>query len=192
MIAAMVLFLFAAFVFSLKRLFYAWAFFRPQQVQLLAQSRMLQPYGLDPVRIVEFSFYLFHTLQAFVIIYWCYHFSGSLLPDLGKSPVFFVLAIIALFIGIVLNAGVFLQLGRRGVFYGNRFGHDIPFCTGFPFSIVRHPQYFGSVLVLWSIFFIMRFPNEDWWWIPAFETASYILGSKLEEVGLDYNHQGQQ
>jgi hypothetical protein len=36
-------------------------------------------------------------------------------------------------IGQTLNAGVFYQLGSVGVFYGNRFGHDVEWCRGFPF-----------------------------------------------------------
>eukprot|EP00891_Asterochloris_glomerata_P001016 jgi/Astpho2/1016/Aster-00839 len=29
-------------------------------------------------------------------------------------------------------------------------GHKVPWCTGFPFNVVRHPQYVGSVLSIWG------------------------------------------
>ena len=38
------------------------------------------------------------------------------------------------------------------VYYGGRLGKRIPWCTGFPFSIVSHPQYVGSVLTVWGCF----------------------------------------
>lgn len=30
-------------------------------------------------------------------------------------------------------------------------GHKVPWVHGFPFSVVSHPQYVGSVLTLWAV-----------------------------------------
>jgi len=50
------------------------------------------------------------------------------------------------------------------------FAPKIPWCGAFPFSIVAHPQYVGTVLTIWGVFLILRFPHGDWLVLPALET----------------------
>jgi methylene-fatty-acyl-phospholipid synthase len=82
--------------------------------------------------------------------------------------------------GQSLNLSVFWRLGNAGVFYGSKFGRRIPWCRSFPFSVLSHPQYAGAVLSIWGLFLILRFPAEDWWVLPALETAYYVIGSWFE------------
>ena len=44
-----------------------------------------------------------------------------------------------------LNVGIFQAIGHPGVYYGFKLGHTIPWASGFPFNVVSHPQYVGSV-----------------------------------------------
>jgi phosphatidyl-N-methylethanolamine N-methyltransferase len=83
--------------------------------------------------------------------------------------------------GQFLNVSVFYRLGETGVFYGNRFGYDIPWCSEFPFSLLKHPQYVGTLLSIWGFFMAMRFPHTDWCMLPSLETAYYIAGAYLEQ-----------
>jgi methylene-fatty-acyl-phospholipid synthase len=76
---------------------------------------------------------------------------------------------------------VFYRLGAVGVFYGNRLGHTIPWCRTFPFSCLSHPQYVGTVLSIWGLFLAMRFPQPDWFVLPALETAYYVARAHLEQ-----------
>jgi len=80
-----------------------------------------------------------------------------------------------------MSAAVFRKLGNVGVFYGNRLGHQLTWVTGFPFNIVRHPQYVGTVLPIWGIFLIMRFPHPDGYVLPLLETLYYALGARWEQ-----------
>ncbi len=82
--------------------------------------------------------------------------------------------------GQILNLSVFYRLGKTGVFYGNRFGHQIPWCRRFPFSWFKHPQYVGALLSIWGFFLVMRFPHDDWYLLPALETVYYVLGAHFE------------
>ena len=82
--------------------------------------------------------------------------------------------------GQLLNASVFARLGTIGVFYGNRFGHDVRWRSGFPFSWFRHPQYVGTVATIWGLP-RFRYPAPDWIVLPLIETAYYVAGSWLEE-----------
>lgn len=44
-----------------------------------------------------------------------------------------------------LNVGIFKAIGHAGVYYGFKLGHTVPWVSGFPFNVVSHPQYVGSV-----------------------------------------------
>ena len=76
---------------------------------------------------------------------------------------------------------MFAKLGATGVFYGNRFGHDVRWRYGFPFSWFRHPQYVGTVATIWGVFLALRWPDPDWIVLPLIETAYYVAGAWLED-----------
>ena len=50
-----------------------------------------------------------------------------------------------------LNIGIYRAIGHPGVYYGFKLGHKIPWVNGFPFNVVSHPQYVGSVLSVWAM-----------------------------------------
>lgn len=52
--------------------------------------------------------------------------------------------------GQALNAGIFRAIGHAGVYYGFKLGHKVPWVNGFPFNVVGHPQYVGSVMTVWA------------------------------------------
>ena len=86
-----------------------------------------------------------------------------------------------LVVGQILNVSVFYRLGKVGVFYGNKLGYEIPWCRAFPFSVLKHPQYVGTLLSIWGFFLIMRFPHDDWYLLPTVETMYYVLGAYFEQ-----------
>jgi methylene-fatty-acyl-phospholipid synthase len=53
---------------------------------------------------------------------------------------------------------------------------------GFPFSLFKHPQYVGTVLSIWGFFLVARYPQDDWWLLPALETIYYGIGAVLEDA----------
>jgi hypothetical protein len=50
----------------------------------------------------------------------------------------------------------------------------------FPFSLLAHPQYVGTLLTIWGGFTLVRFPRDDWWALPLLETVYYLGGMWLE------------
>jgi methylene-fatty-acyl-phospholipid synthase len=112
--------------------------------------------------------------------WWTYFAGGVPLPPPAPLPVL-ALGGSLILTGQLLSAAVFRKLGNAGVFYGNRLGHELPWVTGFPFNVVRHPQYVGTVLSIWGLFLIMRFPHTDWCWLPLLETIYYGLGARYEQ-----------
>jgi methylene-fatty-acyl-phospholipid synthase len=133
-----------------------------------------------PVDSLAALFLLFKVLQAVVFLGWHLILShGDLRPSSLTVPgVSAGVALVAA--GQALNGCVFRRLGKTGVFYGCRFGEDVPWCRRFPFSWFEHPQYVGTVMTIWGVFLLLRFPAPDWPIIPALETAYYIAGARLE------------
>jgi methylene-fatty-acyl-phospholipid synthase len=171
----------AAGLLSLERATYVWIARAPDAFRRLCARRPVSRLG-EPIAVVEKLFCGFKVLQVAVFLGWCYlHGDGSLMPRAGALAL--ALGAAAIVAGQVLNLGVFYRLGRAGVFYGDRLGYRIPWCRAFPFSWFAHPQYVGTMLTIWGGFLIVRAPHDDWYLLPALETAYYVVGAALEEPG---------
>ena len=134
----------------------------------------------DSVEVLRFLFCGFKVFQFAVFIGWCYfHGNGSLLP-LGGNLWSLGPGVALIVVGQTLNLSVFYRLGKVGVFYGDKFGYQVPWCRGFPFSLFKHPQYAGTLLSIWGFFLVMRFPYNDWYLLPVLETGYYALGAYFE------------
>jgi len=172
-------FLAAAVLLSFERITYifAWRYARAFE-RLCGRGQSLLK--ADPVIGLRRLFYFFKTLQGGVFVAWCYYFSDS--PSLFAQADFLAKAAgcALIFVGQTLNFGVFYRLGLVGVFYGNRFGREIPWCRDFPFSLAEHAQYTGAVISIWGFFLAVRYPFPDWYLLPALETVYYALGAHLE------------
>jgi methylene-fatty-acyl-phospholipid synthase len=134
----------------------------------------------DPVLALRRLFYGFKAIQIAVLIGWCMLFGGTWLPLPTAGPLLLGIGIALLLIGQLLNFCVMWRLGSTGVFYGNRFGRPIEWQTGFPFSLLPHPQYLGALLSVWGFMLIMRYPNPDWIALPLVSTAWYAWGTRVE------------
>jgi methylene-fatty-acyl-phospholipid synthase len=168
----------AAVLLALERVCYVWAWRAPDAFR----SACTGPRGLagDPTDALRALFVGFKALQAGVFVWWWLaHADGAAWPP--GAPVW-AIAAGALLIGAgqALNLGVFYRLGSAGVFYGNRFGYAVPWCDAFPFSVTAHPQYVGTVLTIWGVFLVARFPHDDWFALPALESVYYFVGARLE------------
>jgi methylene-fatty-acyl-phospholipid synthase len=170
--------LLAGVLLAVERACYVWIARAPQSFRAWIARPSIAWLG-EPVAVVEKLFYAFKVLQLSVFIGWCYVHGGSLTPT--APPPVIAVAVVVLVAGQALIMSAFYQLGRVATFFGDRLGHEVPWCRDFPFSVVPHPQYLGAVLSIWSFFAAMRFPHPDWYLVPALETAYYVAGAVLEE-----------
>jgi len=176
----LLLFAVAAVLLSVERICYVWAWRYPESFRTFCRYRAVSMLG-SPVAVLQNLFYSFKGIQLLVLLGWCLILGhGSLIPP-GTNAFAFTLGGILIATGQFLNVSVFYRLGEVGVFYGNRFGYEIPWCSDFPFSILKHPQYVGALLSIWGFFFALRFPHPDWAALPALETVYYLLGAYLEQ-----------
>jgi phosphatidyl-N-methylethanolamine N-methyltransferase len=170
----------AAALLSLERICYVWLNRAPDAFRAVFTGQFV--FTPEPTDAVRTLFVGFKVLQIGVVVWWCLAHGGGTLWPIDAPPWAVGLGSALIAMGQALNIGVFWRLGSTGVFYGNRFGHEIEWSRGFPFSVAAHPQYVGAVLTIWGVFLILRCPHADWLVLPALETAYYILGARLERA----------
>ena len=173
-------FILAALCLSVERICYAWVCRFPGTFCRICELPWMRLLG-GPIGVLRKLFVGFKGVQLAVFFGWCYLYGEGSLTPLTNDLLWLSAGAALVVAGQVLNLSVFFQLGQVGVFYGARFGYDVPWCRAFPFSILRHPQYVGTVLSIWGFFLAMRFPHEDWYILPALETFYYVAGSYLEQ-----------
>ena len=139
-----------------------------------------------PTAVVERLFWAFKALQLSVFIAWCAIHAGEFPIPALRDP--FVVGLVAVLViaGQILVIATFYRLGRTGVFFGDQLGYAVRRCEDFPFSMLAHPQYVGTLLTIWSGFLLMRFPHGDWYTLPALETIYYLAGMWLEVLRTGY------
>jgi methylene-fatty-acyl-phospholipid synthase len=87
-------------------------------------------------------------------------------------------------IGQGLNAAIYRAIGKAGVYYGYRLGESVPWVTGFPFSIVPHPQYIGvcmSVIGINAFCATSAHVAAGWFNLTALQVLLYVYMSLVED-----------
>ena len=169
-----------AVLLSLERLCYVWIWQAPEDFRAWCDHPAVAYIG-KPVDVLQQLFYGFKVIQVAVFVGWCYVYGHGSLWPLGGQAWSLGCGGVLLVVGQILNVSVFYQLGKVGVFYGNKLGYEMPWCRAFPFSWLTHPQYVGTVLSIWGFFLVMRFPHDDWYLLPSLETVYYALGVYFEQ-----------
>lgn len=81
-----------------------------------------------------------------------------------------------------LNISMYNAIGKRGVYYGNKFGYNVPWYHGFPFNCVSHPQYVGSVLTIWGVVALVYVQGPATLpTIAAYWTGLYVVTGLIEQ-----------
>lgn len=81
-----------------------------------------------------------------------------------------------------LNISMYNAIGKKGVYYGEKLGSKVPWCTSFPFSVVSHPQYVGSVLSVWGVFALVQAQGPSTLWVVAtYWSALYVVTGLIEQ-----------
>jgi len=175
----------AAALLAVEKATYWWVWHDPQRFQAWYPRQPVLASIDDPAAAFERLFRLFKGVQIVVYAGWIVWFSGRTewLPN--AQPALIGLAFALIVVGQILNMAVFARLGRAGTFYGVRFGQNVAWVEGFPFSVVPHPQYTGTVASIWGLFLLLRFPYIDWIILPLIATAYYGFNAWFESKNPD-------
>jgi phosphatidyl-N-methylethanolamine N-methyltransferase len=172
------LFIASALMLAIERATYAYIWCYPTTFRAWSAHSGFARLG-GPVALVRALFVVFKVIQLAVFAVWIYVHADGVPRTTAVTPAL-ALGSFLIAVGQVFNASVFARLGASGVFYGNRFGFPLPWVKGFPFSVMPHPQYVGTVMSIWGLFLVMRFPHPDWYALPLLETGYYIAGGLVE------------
>ena len=98
-----------------------------------------------PLFLITFISIIQKSLQYSIIINYSIK-NKTLIPYIENFNIINFLLII---IGQILNFAVYYKIGIIGVYYGNKFGYNLPWISTFPFNIrLKNPQYIGCILTL--------------------------------------------
>ena len=145
----------SALLISLPHWFYAFIWLQPKRYINFSKTYLsLESHPVDTMALIAT---ILKPIQFLSFIFW-YIGTGAMNNLYDLSIWSYLLFIILFGIGQILNAGIYKAVGKDGVYYGIKLGKKIPWCTGFPFNVVAHPQYVGSVLTAWAVFYILYTP----------------------------------
>jgi protein-S-isoprenylcysteine O-methyltransferase Ste14 len=167
----------AALLLALERACYVWIARAPRSFCRWCARPAVARLG-EPINVVRALFLAFKVLQSAVFAGWCLAYGDF--PAVSENGVAVAMGAVLIVVGQTLSMMVFYRLGRIPVFFGDRLGYDVAWCQAFPFSVLAHPQYVGSVLTIWGFFLGVRFPHDDWFLLPLLETLYYTIGASLE------------
>ena len=108
-------------------------------------------------------------VQGYVLYSLCkdhYLMPGQWIEELGQTTV--ICSVFLMVLGQYLNVSVYNALGTNGVYYGVRFGIDVPWCHDFPYNVswLKHPQYVGSIMSIIAAIPLIQLPLT--WCVVAF------------------------
>jgi len=141
----------AVFALLTERLCYTWVHtFSPSFVRF-SKTPIGRMMGGKPLDVVLSLFYVNKCVQTgtFIVFYWYIMdwsnpFADGLWERLAQCTRFqYVSLMHGMLLGQGLNIAIYRAIGKAGVYYGYRLGEEVPWVTGFPFSVFPHPQYFG-------------------------------------------------
>ncbi|KAL4430840.1 hypothetical protein ABPG75_006096 [Micractinium tetrahymenae] len=118
-------------------LLYAYIWFLPR--------RWMALFGKNSCKMFETVAWLLKVVQALGVSYWYLLRRPSGIDLAAVPPLAWIAFALLVGFGQWLNVGIFKAIGHAGVYYGFKLGHTVPWVSGFPFNVVSHPQYVGSV-----------------------------------------------
>ena len=126
---------------SLPFLFYTLLWFAPTLWVSLCGK------GNHPSELMGNVAHVLKVVQFYVMYSLCknhYLSPSQWIDELGQTTV--ICSVFLFVLGQYLNVSVYTALGTNGVYYGVRFGIDVPWCYDFPFNVswLKHPQYIGT------------------------------------------------
>ena len=114
-----------------------------------------------------------------------FYFSVGPLPAVASISLFrWVLGLQLMLLGQMLNAAIYNAIGKAGVYYGYRLGVTVPWVTGFPFSVVPHPQYVGTCIFVTGVNIFCATEahvRAGWFNLTAVQVLYYVYMALVED-----------
>ena len=171
-------FFWCLFLISIPHWLYAFIWIKPKLYMKLSRKYLSDK--LEPIVTFTYLASLLKPVQFIAFLAW-YCTIGSISNI--QLDVFKVLISLSMIVfGQILNVGIYKAVGANGVYYGIKLGKKIPWCTGFPFTVVDHPQYVGSVLTAWGGIILLMTNDHlpELYYIMAYIPLLYTISGYIE------------
>ena len=157
-------FLIAAVLLSIERMCYTWVHVYTPNFVTFCQTPLGKYFGKTDLDVVYFIFCINKWIQSFTFPVWWFYTLGDAWPSTIYSAIIAVgrqatrfqwtCLLTSVVVGQGLNLAACAALGKPGIFYGHRLGLEVPWVTGFPFSVMPHAQYTGMCIFVtcWNAF----------------------------------------
>lgn len=123
----------AFLVLALPHLWYMWVLLHPSSTKRTAKLFKMEPVEWFSGIAVALNCAQIAAVLAFLIT--SRRFSASVLASLWAAQPWRAVALPLFAGGLVFKVSIFQAIGKKGVYYGAKFGHTIPWVHGFPFSV---------------------------------------------------------
>lgn len=120
-------------VLALPHLWYMWVLLHPSSTKRTAKLFKMEPVEWFSGIAVALNCAQLAAVLAFLVT--SRRFSASVLAGLWGSQPWRAVALPLFAGGLVFKVSIFQAIGKKGVYYGAKFGHTIPWVHGFPFSV---------------------------------------------------------
>ena len=174
----------------IERLCYTWVHSFSGSFVEFAQSAVGKRMGKKPLDVVLTIFYINKVIQLGTFLGFYFYILDFESPfNRGfawakVTPLQWIWLVHAIVLGQGLNASIYRAIGKPGVYYGYRLGVDVPWVTGFPFSVVPHPQYFGVCVAVIGINIFVATPAHiaaGWFNLTLVQVLFYCYMAIVED-----------
>lgn len=160
-------------ILSLPHVMYAWLWTRPQDLRTIAER---------PVQLFAQIAYSLKIVQFASAAYWWIQTQDEAFCWKETSAIQALSFALLAAAGQALNVGIYRAIGKEGVYYGCRLGAHVPWHDGFPFNVVRHPQYVGAVFSIWAVVsLVFRTTHVGLLGVATFWTCLYAFTALVED-----------
>lgn len=179
-------FLLVVAALAFERICYTFVWFFPSLFQRVSETPSAKVIAKNPVDlIVRAFFYPSKVLQMGSFLVW-YLRTAAPVNFWDISGYSWMTALQCIVVGQILNAGIYRAIGKAGVYYGFKYGYDIPWCTGFPFNVcTAHPQYFGATLTCFGFVILLSTPAHlaaGWTGLALMQAIMYAYMAVVEST----------
>lgn len=151
-----------ALALSFERACYTFVWCFPSKFWKVAHSEPMKAVADNPVDIiVRTMFYPSKVLQCGSMLWFYLAKAPPVTSVFDISAYAYLCAIQLIACGQILNAGIYRAIGKAGVYYGFKYGIDVPWCNSFPFNVcTAHPQYLGATMTSFGAVILLSTPEH--------------------------------
>jgi len=180
----------AAALLFIERICYTWVHSFSASFVCFCGTRLGRAMGHKPLDTVLTIFYINKCIQFGTFFVWYFYKLGFQSPwavgftFAGVTRFQWVLLSQGLVMGQGLNIAIYRAIGKRGVYYGYRLGEPVPWVTGFPFSVMPHPQYGGVCAFVIGVNAFAALPihvESGWFNLTAIQVLYYAYMAAVED-----------